>query len=466
MPRNLEVFTKCADPGVAKPHNKLGGFTGIFISAYYWNGALTITGGVLYALALIAAGPTVMWCVTAAAVILAAVEFKDWYYNERLLCIRDRDCAIGTVISKPTTAEDGDRKLNLMLAPYTQAEIELLLIDHLDRNRAMLNDNNNFTAPFHTGGAPAMPSRNQMLSNRPLFQDYINDLKGSNPNNGDATSNMYNQIMIGLVDTLMQDPNKNFFNRFYRKDNTEITDAATWDAIPCDFDDTVNWQGLDAQSTITCVNPYTNKSGAEPLNAMFRFGSPNSEPMVPYLHCEVEGNAIAILMDDIITAATAFVVVCAVLGPLAGAAAAFLAWLFKKIVDWITGNDGDASKPDVDWDDPNFTGYGDITETSGDVVVLYGNWIMDTEHLQYFEIHPVRAYYIVAHNALGDGTPTLVDSNEDQIVVGDNFDPTQLTTEQVQEICRIISVAEEREPDQDFPVTEKQALSYGMMVRY
>jgi hypothetical protein len=43
-----------------------------------------------------------------------------------------------------------------------------------------------------------------------------------------------------------------------------------------------------------------------------------------------------------------------------------------------------------------------VEERVGDVVVSYGNWIMDTEHRNYFEIHPVRAWYLVARNSVGE----------------------------------------------------------------
>lgn len=449
MPRQLETFSTCAGPGVARSHKEIGGFVGVFISAYYANGALTIVGGVAYAVWLILAAPPWAVCTTAGLVILAAIEFKNWYYNGRLLCIRDEECTIGTVISEPTAAEDGDRKLNLMLAPFTQLEIELALIDHLERNSAMLRDDANFPGPFHTA-APLLPTSNQMLANRTLLKDYMKKLKGSDPDDAGADSNMYNQITIGLVDTMMQDNSRNFYERFYRIVSGSIPDAATLNAISRDFDTGVAWQSPDAKST-------------SQLNPMFRY---SDNPIVPYLHCEIEGNAIAILMDDIITAAAGFVVGCVLFGPLGGLIIGFLAWLFKKLIDWITGNDGNADRPDVDWDDPNFPGYPGVTETSGDVVAVYGHWIMDTEHQEYFEIHPVRAYYLIVTNSLGAGDPVLVDGNEEQVVVGDNFDPTTLDEDMANRICEIIGAAERQPPGSKVSVAAAAALAYGMNTKY
>lgn len=457
MPRNLETFTKCAGPNVARPHTEMGGLAGFIISSWYFSGALTIIGALALIIGLIVAQPPLGWCVMAIAIIVALVEIKHWYYNERLLCIRDEECAIGTVISEPTAAFDGDRKLNLMLAPFTQLEIRLSLMEHLENNRAMLEDAANFTDGFHSGGPPTLPTIAQMSGNPTLLQTYMGELAGTDPNDSGGKSDMHHQVIVGLVDTMMLATNvnvngdpKNIFERFYRKMNTIITDAATWNAIPQDHDAAVNWQAPNAKSN-TALNP------------MARFANDHT---VPYLHCEIEGNYVAILLDDFIVALSAFTVGCAIFGPVVGAALGFLAWLFKKLIDWITGNDGDAGEPDIDWDDPNFTGYPGVTESTGDVVVTFGHWIMDTEHHNYFEIHPVRAYYIIAKSVLGADTPVLVDGNENQVVTGENFDPTLIDSEEALRICKIITEAERQDPDSKVPASSTSALSYGLRTQY
>lgn len=458
MPRHLETFTTCAPPDIARPHTELGGLAGFIISSWYFSGALTIIGGIAFLTGLVLATGPLGWCIAAGLVVIALAEIKHWYYNERLLCIADPECAIGTVISEPGPPFfDGDVKLNLMLAPFTQLEIRLALMAHLERNRTMLEDAANFTDGFHPSGPPTLPTPMQMSGDPSFLQDYMKALKGTDPSDTDGDSNMYNQIVIGLVDTLLLDSNenaagepRNFLQRFYREVVAAIPDAATRNAIPPDRDINVVWQGPDAKSN-------------DPLNPMFRFENNHT---VPFLHCEIEGNYVEILLDDFIIALSTFAVVCTFLGPLAGAAAGFLAWLFKKIWDWITGNDGDAGEPDVDWDDPDFTGYDGVTEATGDVVVTHGAWIMDTEHHNYFEIHPVRAWYLIARNALGNDAPVLVEGNEDQVVVGDNFDPTMIDAVITKRICEIVARAEAQDPDSKVPVTGTSALSYGMTVHY
>lgn len=457
MPRFLETFTTCAGPTVAKPHTELGGLVGFIISAWYFSGVLTILGAIGFLAGLVwAAGPLGM-CVAAIFIIDALAEVKHWYYNERLLCIRDPECAIGTVISKPEAAFDGDRKLNLLLAPFTQLEIRIVLMDHIDRNRIMLSDAANFTDNFHGGVPPVVPTLAVMGGDPDELIKYIKALSGTDPDDSGNQSEMYRQLVIGVVDTLMLNSNvnangepKNFFERFNRKLANIITDVPTFNAIPVDFDPAVNWQLAGARSTTS-------------LNPMFRFANDHT---VPYLHCEIEGNYIEILLDDLITALTGFTIGCFILGPLGGLIVGFLAWLFKKIFDWVTGNDGDAAEPDIDWDDPDFTGYPGITETTGDLAVAFGPWIMDTEHHNYFEIHPVRAFYIISTDSTDPANVGLVDTNLEQIGLGNNLDPTIINNDLATRICKIVTEAEREDPKGTVPIVERQALSFGMRTRY
>ena len=109
-----------------------------------------------------------------------------------------------------------------------------------------------------------------------------------------------------------------------------------------------SWADADAKNDGDFHNPVDDRS--DKLNPMFRF---DNDHAVPYLHCEIEGNTIAIWMDDIITAAVGILVGCTFFGPLGGYIVGGIAWLLKRLLDWLTGNDGDAGETDVDWDDPN-----------------------------------------------------------------------------------------------------------------
>ncbi len=447
MPRNLTRHAFCAGPDEARPHTRIGGFVGLFISIYYANAGLLVLGALGLLTAVIVQFGWGAICWLAPLIIWAAAEFRHWYYHERLLCLREPECAIGTVASEPTIATDGDSKLNLLLAPHDRLAFEESLIQHLDRNRAMLQDPANFPPNFTP---PAVPTLNELTNDPAKLPDYVDDLR--------PAENMWNQVTIGVIDTLMLNPARNFFNRFYRKDAAHITDPATWNYIPVDFaapdPPAGTWQDPNAQSTQSFPNPVDG--GSVKLNPMFRW---DDDTRLPYMHTEIDGYWINVLVDDVIFLMGSFWILCLAFGPLIGIAIALALWLLKKLFDWLIGNDGDADEPDVDWDDPDFPGPDGVTGRPGDVVAVFGPWIMDTEHGIYFEIHPVQAYYLLALNEAGE--PELVEEN-----TGPNFDPTQVSDKDAIVMCEAITRAEQEDSP---PTIEREGaalLSYGMTTRY
>jgi hypothetical protein len=420
--------------------------------------------------ALVLLSSPAAWAALGFAIVVAIAEFKYWYYNERLLCIRDRDCAVGTVIAEPNPSTDGDRKLNLMLAPYGQRAYVETLLDQIAANEGMLQNPAYFNdPPFHTS-PPPLPSVAERENGFDTLRNYMNALRSLDDDDADDEANMFNQLLIGVMYRLMNDPMKNFYNRFHRKDAAHIAEGSpVWNAIFEDFDPNPvgNWFGPDALSLFSRFNPYAQHP--EGLNRMFRYDTGH---LVSYLHCEIDGYALGLLLDNLMIAFIAFMLALlalwALLGPFAPFAAAIIAaflFFLKWFLDEATGNDGDADAP-VDWDDPDVP---DIEEQvrRGDVVVVYGNWIMDTEHGQYFEIHPVRAFYIIARNSYADRAMLKDGSLEVEDFGSENFDPTQVDAVRADQICAMITPAEE--DDSPPPVIERTALtalSYGMQTRY
>jgi hypothetical protein len=461
VPRGIPTYVECAPPGEAKSHQQLGGIAGLVANAFLANGVLTVAGLLALLIVLVLLNNPLTWAAFGLTVIAGLEQLKDWYYNWRLLCIRDRDCAVGTVISEPEAAFDGDRKLNLLLAPHTQSQCVEMLLDHIATNEAMLIDNANFNdPPFHTS-APALPVAAQRENDFNVLRGYMTDLQSSDPDDGDAGSNMVRQLRIGVMDRLMSDPARNFYNRYNRKDAAHIPPGTPlWDAIPEDFDPGVNWQGPGAQSGSIHFNPYLQRD--ETLNPQFRYGT---EHLVPYLHCEIDGYYIKLLIDNLILAFSVWLAAMLLFGPLVGLGIALLALALKWLIDLITGNDGEPDEPDVDVDDPDVLDDA-VLASAGDVVVTYGNWIMDTEHHNYFEIHPVRAYYLIARNSLGR-EPVLVDGNLEQEEFGhENFDVTEIDAVRADDICRIITRGEEGGTDDVILRSAPDALSYGMAAHY
>jgi hypothetical protein len=478
MPRDIPTYTQCAEPGDAKSWRQIPGLPGYLTSLIFTTGSLVaVIAFVLMFLAaaivLAAAGGSVVgFIVFVLLLIVALAEVKDWYYNHRLLCIRDRDCAIGTVIKEPTENFDGDYVLNLMLAPFTRCDWTTALRTHLSVNRAMLSDPTNFNdTPFYSTGMPTLPSDTDLADFNTL-QNYVKELQSKNPDEypqeSESTPNMFRQVMIGVVARLMLDSARNFYERFFRKDQDEIGTTGTplWDAIPDDNDPAVDWTQPNAKSTKTQNDPYSQLD-AQTLNPMFRIDVPH---LVPFLHAEIEGYRVALIINHllvILIMILGILVLIAWLGPLAVLIVAlifFILLLIFTIIEDLTGNDGSADPPDTQWDEPGDPGDG-VPQRKGDVILVYGNHIMDTDHYEYFEIHPIRAYYLLSRDSgmwsadpSFDGEPCdPANENSLQTMVDKNF---------ADEACQIVAQAEELPPDGTIERKAPTLLSYGMTTRY
>jgi hypothetical protein len=189
------------------------------------------------------------------------------------------------------------------------------------------------------------------------------------------------------------------------------------------------------------------------------------------LHAEIEGYRVARIIDDLIVIllmVLAILIAMAILGPLGiliGALIFFLLLLILTIVEDLTGNDGDAGTPDVDWDDPGVPGDG-VPQQKGDVVVVYGNHIMDTDHYEFFEIHPIRAYYLLAHDTgMSAPNPDLGPCDPMQ-VSNENVLQTQVDKNFADLVCELVSIAEEEPPPVILMRHAQTLLSYGMTTRY
>lgn len=489
MPRDLADHAKCTIPGSAKSHKNFSGLLGLLIRGWFTERGLTIVGILAVLIPLIIVIPC-FWVIPFVVTVVALIqEAKYWYYNERLLCVdRDPNCVVGTVLHEPSVSTDGDRKLDLLLAPYTEPEGYRTICTHVMENRNLLSNPNTFqNPPFHSGIAPPVPvcdpdilddpsaSPATRRAERQKLTDYFKAIRGSDPEDGDATSNPYNNILIGWMDRLLDPSNvngagqpKNFQGRYYRKDPAFIAPgSALWDAIPTDFDPNTPWQTPDGSlSPVTYQNPYEVQYQPRGLNPMFRF---DETRLLPYLHCEIDGYRIAVLLDRLCLALSAFAIaytfVCMVLGPwaiLAGPLAFILIWFLQKWLDG--GNDaGNAEETDIDYDDPDNFGE-DGQQLDGDLVSLYGRWIMDTEHAQYFEIHPVQAYYVIGRDA--DGFNEF-DSDEELDKAGAGRLDNSLIDERARDqICQLVTAGEEGDLP---PVIERTApalLSHGLVTRW
>jgi hypothetical protein len=495
MPRDLPTFARCAPPGVAKSHKTLDGLLGVLVSAWFSSKVVAVFVSVLLGIVIpmILLGPCFGVIPAVITIVGLLQDFKDWYYNERLLCIEDRNnCVVGSVLHQPTASTDGDRKLDLLLAPFTEPDCFEFIATHLNANQGLLDASSSFDdPPFFDGTVPTpfSPFNADILTDpnatpderraeRKKIADYLRIIEGEDPQDGDASSNIWQNMLVGWMDRLLDPANtnaagqpKNFQGRYYRKDAAIINPAsALWDAIPEDFDPATSWRSPNGSlSPFAENNPYEIQHQPRGVNPMFRF---DTDRLLPYLHCELDGNYIQLLMDELSLAIATFGIAygfaCLLLPPwLAAIIGGLLALLIFLLQRWLDGGEdrGDAEPTDVEFDDPDNFGE-DGQQLDGDLTVVYGPWIMDTEHAQYFEIHPVKAYYVLGRNGRS-GEIDLFDSSADQQQSGtERLHNGRVDAAMVQAICAEVNLAEGEDPP---PVIERDAptiLSWGATTRY
>lgn len=506
MPRGLSRFAFCTGPGDAKSHKTLGGLLGFLIALWFSSATVAIFFAAFFGfvIPIILLGGCLGVIPAVITIVALLQEAKDWYYRERLLCIEDRDnCVVGAVVHEPEVSTDGDRKMNLLLAPFTEAECFELLCRHLNDNETLLNTGATFNDPqFFDGTVPVIyepcdpdiltdPNANAdaRRAERKKMADYLRAIRGDDPEDSDATSKIYNNIQIGWMDRLLDPANvdgsgqpKNFQGRYYRKDPAVIPPGPLSDAIPPDFDPGTPWQSPNSSlSPVTANNPYEVTFQPRPLNTMFRLDHEREadpekpDRLLPYLHCEVDGNWVQLFLDElslaITTFGTAYFFLCialpfplnVIIGPIA---AALLAWLIYLLQRWLDGGDdrGQADPIDVDYDDPDNFGES-AQQFDGDLVTILGPWIMDTEHAQYFEIHPVRAYYVLGRN--GRGAIEFFDSAAEQAESGtERLHNGLVNASMVSAICGMANQAEGEDPPDVITRDAPTLLSHGLTTYY
>lgn len=495
MPRDLRRFAFCAPPGVAKSHKTLGGLLGRVISLWFSSrvAAVFVVAFLGIVIPMILLGPCFGIIPATIAIVSMLQDAKEWYYRERLLCIEDRNnCVLGSVLHKPEASLDGDRKMDLLLAPFTEPECYETLCRHVNANQGLLAAPATFNdPPFFNGTVPidyqecdpdiltdpnAEPADRR--AERAKLAEYLKAIEGSDPHDGDASSKIYNALQIGWMDRLLDPSNtndagqpKNFQGRYYRKDPAFMAPgSALSNAIPPDFDPATNWQGTDGSlSPVTANNPYEVDHQPRPLNTMFRF---DDERLLPYLHCEVDGNYLQLLLDELSLSVTAFGIaygfMCLFLPPwISVPAGLLLALLIFLLQRWLDGGSdrGDADPVDVEFDDPDNFGE-DGRQLDGDLVAIFGPWIMDTEHAQYFEIHPVKAYYILGRNGRS-GAIDLFDSAADQRESDtERLHNGLVDAAMVSAVCAAVNQAEGEDPGPVILRGAPAVLSHGLTTRW
>jgi hypothetical protein len=456
MPRNLDHFTRCAKPGeeFTVPYGPL-------ILVFILMGGV---GGIIaYALATqVAEGKTP--CSPAgyaaiAAIVAALVSdllvLKDWYYNNRLMCIRDNQCAVGSVVGHPFAACDGDRKIDTLIAPFRPSEVDGPMMSQAVRTVASAD------ASF-----PTVPT--DLESNHARRLEYVHEL---------LSVEQRRRVFLELVHNIMLNPavnpGRDFQSRFYRREPPPVMDQDAFDHSPPDKPTDANPNALfkyDGQSE-------GGEGTAEALCRVIVGFEEEGEPtkrLIPFMHCEVEGDRVGATINAVIAALLSwlvlFLIACAICEALgghpgvcsivAGALSLLLALLLFFLFRELMQDGTEAGDVDVDVPDPTATDP-DSAAAAGDVVFVFGKWIKDVEHTEMYEIHPVKAWYLVCRDP--NNVPTLSEPGAG----GTPFDVTLLTTDaQVAELvrrqdimCSMITKAETKDPDQILRLSSSSALS-------
>lgn len=413
MERSYRHYAQCAEPGVAHKYVSLGSILGDALIALVAGGGFA---AFVVAVSAAIAGSFMGWGCAAVVGALSfawteAVLFKEWYYNRRLMCIDEGRCTAGTLVGNTWISFDGDQKFDLLVAPFNIDEVEEMF-------RSVISAN-----PAQYGTGPTDPGA-QALG------EYVDGLDESDRNS------LYMRV---VHEEMLTQPGRDFQGHFLVRDEIEM--------------------GSDAFNN----TPDDTFASADP-NPMFRMDPRGT--LAPYLHQELEGNALAKFMDNLIVSLLAAIVAvaafCAWLGPWGiaiGLAIAALIWLIAHF--WANDpDDGNANQTDVGFSDPALDG-DQSSIRLGDSMIIYGNWIADTEHDNYFELHPVRAIYLLCRSEIGDRWDPLDDLTAIDREQRCGVDITQLTAAEWDDICAMIDAAENPREDviESRSVDTKTALS-------
>lgn len=435
MPRSYPNYVDCAPPG----------------ESYYFFDNITqpILAGFIYALWAGGIGAAISYmitqtvaagCVAAPAlmgVLIAGVmEYENWYRSRRLMCIGADRCIVGTMADDPAVARDGDRKLDMILAPF-------VFRDQVSADPTLLSTVN--CKDYFVAEIAQHP-----------------ELFGLGPIDLTDTSQL-----ISCVDGLPEEtrillymrvarermypdshPERQFQRHFQLRDRNEMGDEA--------FE-----------------NSPDDSFGTASPNPLFKMNY--RPPLAPFLHCELEGNRWEKIIENVLvglwTALASFLAVCAVclaygvpepacslLGGLAALLLALLAWWLANQVN--DPDEGVADQSDLDFEDPAYDG-DQMTILPGDSLLIFGDWIMDEDHGNYFELHPIKAVYLICGGTgMGDNPWDLVDDLSNKYPRDRCPYPMDLVTAAERDaMCRLLDDAEKGDPPIERQMSNRKALS-------
>jgi hypothetical protein len=473
MPRYTNYFTSCAAPGQAAPLEILPAFIGYFL---VWGGAAVAA---IFAAVIAGAGTVCEYAAVAVwgvglTLVASLGTLQEWYYTHRLMCVSEDACVIGTVTGKSRAACDGDRKIDLLIAPFRILEVEIKYA--YEAAVALASGDLTFPAP---------PESYQ--TSRSLRLEYINGPAAGSPEqlplasrlNDAQRKRLYHEVVFKHLAAAPAggQPDRRFLLHFFVRDRTKMSQAAFDHSGPDEYDagDPNPMYRYERESEcVTATGEFFSELFCERI-----LGAPSSDAsedrLVPYMHNEIEGDRLGRGIENLQASIAAFMAayvaacavcmvipvvgtlpwVCAAVAGLIGLIFAFLAWLVASIFN--DPDDGEAGQISVDLPSGPEIDEGSPEDDVGDLVVVQGRWIMDEEHCNYFELHPVRAWYRIAASPGGD---VRLFDDVGQITPGDR----QLAASEIDErrhtqICDLVSKAEKSDPVDVLRLQTSRALS-------
>jgi hypothetical protein len=429
MPKNIQSWTTCLpqdENSFVTDYGKPGNWIGIgiqsilkgFVAGIASAGALTLF--VEYVLGqsigLGCLGGT--WAL--GGLVYLFVEVIHWFDNERLRCMEESACAVGTVVHTPHSNNNGDLNLDIAVAPFSPLEQEEVLRSEIKSQHG--------SAPL--GSVMTYIFLASLLASQRL--------------------NLF-WHMVG--DHFLKWPSDRRFQDKYFIETQFVKDLFAGDKEP----------------TPVYRCPSDDRDEAEKWSIPSPITDGHLQNMFVYLPCLIEGHVIGEWLRNLRNAAIAalagFVIgclvcmvftlgagefACAAVGAVVAAIFAFLAWLISH----LTNDPNDSKADNASGIDTSDAAGGDAPKTSaerGDVIVAFGSWVLNTLENQFYEIHPVKAWYLVCRGS------TIFEKA--QISSGGcHFDTSRMESADYERICRMIHEAETDVPAQ----TSTQSIAAGL----
>lgn len=368
-------------------------------------------------------GGCVLGAIFLGGMIYFLVTLALWFDNKRTICMDTAACAVGTIVHDPHNNFNGDLDLDIAVAPFSPS-------DQQDAIRAALKS--------QAGVTPSSGWLNTYIA-----------LAGLSPK---TRLQVYEHA---VEDHYLKWPADRLYQRKYFE-STPFLDPLI-------------------QSKIIKKPLYRCPSDAEDASEKLPIPSSINDAVLQntfvYLPCVIEGHVVVEWLKNarnaLIAVLVGFVIGCAICiyytgdehncayaGAAVGGVLGFLIWLLSHFFNDPDDTKADGSsgtQPPAGGSTPTGSPITSSAER-GDVILAIGSWVMYRLDNQYYEIHPVHAWYLICRGDQLFEKGTI--SPE-----GCRFDPSRLRGADYDIICRMAHAAEAGDPAHSLTQTVEGGLA-------